>query len=95
MARFNVNKGHEIRMAPSLKMELIMIRHIATGLVAAGLALAPSFAFAKTYKTQKTCVKHHMVWKDGKCHKAGGLLLHDRAQRFVKGPVYPSLFFLE
>ena len=34
------------------------------------LALAPSFAFAKTYKTQKTCVKHHMVWKDGKCHKA-------------------------
>ena len=51
-------------------MELTMIRRISTGLIIAGLALAPSFAFAKTYKTQKTCVKHHMVWKDGKCHKA-------------------------
>ena len=47
-----------------------MIRRISTGLIIAGLALAPSFAFATTYKTEKTCVKHHMVLKDGKCHKA-------------------------
>lgn len=47
-----------------------MIRHIATGLVVASLALAPSFAFAKTYKTENSCKKHHMVWKDGKCTKA-------------------------
>ena len=55
---------------PDLQREFFMIRHIATGLVVAGLALAPTFAFAKTYKTEKTCVKHHLVWKDGKCHKA-------------------------
>jgi hypothetical protein len=51
-------------------MESIMIRHLATTLVVAGLALAPAAAFAKTYKTEKSCVKHHMVWKDGKCTKA-------------------------
>jgi hypothetical protein len=47
-----------------------MIRRIATSLVIAGIALAPAAAFAKTYKTEKTCVKHHMMWKDGKCAKA-------------------------
>ena len=47
-----------------------MIRKIAAGLVIAGLAVAPTLAFAKTYKTQATCTAHHMVWKDGKCTKA-------------------------
>ncbi len=51
-------------------LEKIMIRHIATGLVIASIALAPAVAFAKTYKTEKSCVKHHMTWKDGKCVKA-------------------------
>jgi len=46
-----------------------MIRHIATGLIIAGIALSPVAAFAKTYKSEKTCVKHHMMWKDGKCMK--------------------------
>ena len=54
----------------SYRMELTMIRRITTGLVVAGLALAPTFAFAKTYKTAKSCAAHHMVWKDGACHKA-------------------------
>jgi len=47
-----------------------MIRRIATGLIIAGIALAPAIASAKTYKSEKSCVKHHMVWKDGKCAKA-------------------------
>lgn len=46
-----------------------MIRRIATSLLIAGIALAPAVASAKTYKTEKTCVKHHMTWKDGKCMK--------------------------
>jgi hypothetical protein len=49
--------------------EITMIRRIATGLIVAGIAFVPAAAFAKTYKTEKTCVKHHMVWKDGKCTK--------------------------
>jgi len=49
--------------------ENIMIRRIATSLLIAGIALAPAVASAKTYKTEKTCVKHHMTWKDGKCMK--------------------------
>jgi len=52
------------------RREYIMIRRIATSLIIAGIALAPAAAFAKTYKTEKTCVKHHMTWKDGKCAKA-------------------------
>jgi hypothetical protein len=51
-------------------MELPMIRRITTGLVIATLAVAPTVAFAKMYKTEKTCVAHKMVWKDGKCVKA-------------------------
>ena len=47
-----------------------MIRRLTTGLVIAGLAIAPSVAFAKVYKTEKTCVAHHMLWKNGKCHHA-------------------------
>lgn len=47
-----------------------MIRRITTGLVIAGLAIAPSIAFAKTYKTEKSCTAHHMVWKNGKCQQA-------------------------
>ena len=46
-----------------------MIRRIATGLIIAGIALVPAIASAKTYKTEKTCVKHQMMWKDGKCVK--------------------------
>ena len=46
-----------------------MIRRIATSLLIAGIALAPAVASAKTYKTEKTCVKHHMIWKDSKCMK--------------------------
>ena len=58
-------------MALSYRLkEDIMIRRIATGLIIAGIALVPAAAFAKTYKTEKTCVKHHMTWKDGKCTKA-------------------------
>ena len=53
-----------------MPLENIMIRHLATGLVIATIALAPAVAFAKTYKTEKSCVKHHMTWKDGKCVKA-------------------------
>jgi len=53
-----------------LLKEYIMIRRIATGIIIAGIALVPAAAFAKTYKTEKTCVKHHMLWKDGKCAKA-------------------------
>ena len=49
--------------------ENIMIRRIATSLLIAGIALAPAVASAKTYKAEKTCVKHHMTWKDGKCMK--------------------------
>ena len=49
--------------------ENIMIRRIATSLLIAGIALAPAVASAKTYKTEKTCVKHHMIWKDSKCMK--------------------------
>lgn len=51
-------------------MELEMIRKIAAGLVIAGLAIAPTVAFAKVYKTEKTCVAHKMHWKNGKCVKA-------------------------
>ena len=40
-----------------------MIRRITTGLIIAGLAVAPTLAFAKVYKTQATCTAHHMVWK--------------------------------
>lgn len=47
-----------------------MIRRITTGLIIAGLAIAPTVAFAKVYKTEKSCVTHHMMWKHGKCHKA-------------------------
>ena len=47
-----------------------MIRRIAMGLIVAGIAFAPAIASAKTFKTDKTCVKHQMVWKDGKCAKA-------------------------
>lgn len=47
-----------------------MIRRLTTGLLIAGLAIAPSVAFAKVYKTEKACAAHHMVWKNGKCHKA-------------------------
>ena len=54
----------------SNSMELPMIRRITTGLVIATLAVAPTVAFAKMYKTEKTCVAHKMVWKDGKCVKA-------------------------
>jgi len=52
-----------------------MIHRIAAGILVAGLAMSaivPTVALAatKVYKTEKTCVAHKMLWKDGACHKA-------------------------
>ena len=43
---------------------------LSVAILALGLAIVPTLASAKTYKTEKSCVKHMMVWKNGKCHKA-------------------------
>ncbi len=60
---------NELQFNHPEQKDISMINRIATGLIILGIAFIPAVASAKTYKTEKSCLKHHMMWQGGKCMK--------------------------